>query len=195
MAEVLFHGWFMTPIMGHKTKVDIKIHNNFKVDATFSCRGTTYEFNLYKWAKKRELNYFAHLLEERFGQLSEFGSSTLEILPGGGEKSVVVRSQQQITNILKYGTVDIFTCAEQIIQTHRRSILDYAYFHGELDKRSTYEEFIHTMACHCLVLSNFHAPNVVFQLVDFCTEEQEYNTTLLGAVKAYRDDDDDALRA
>ena len=200
---VLFCGWFTAPIMGHKTRVDIKIINTYKVRATFSCQGITYEFNMHKWAKTREavqnafssFNKFANLLEERVGQRSEFGSSTFETLPEGGEKSIVERSQEQITNILKYGTVDVFICAEQIIQAHRRSVLDYAIYHREVGKHSTYEEYIHLMACHCLVHSNFHAPSVVFKVVDFCAEEQDYNeTTLLNTVKSsgkvdYDDDD------
>jgi hypothetical protein len=199
VPAVLFYRWFTAPIMGRNTRVDIKIHNNYKVKATFSCQGTTYEFNLHRWAKIREdvlhasssFNYFVHLLEERFGHLVEFGNSTVEALPEGGEKSTIVRSQQQITNILKYGTVDVFTCAEQIIQTHRRSVLDYAIFHRELNRHSTYEEYIHLMACHCLVHSNFHAPNVSFKLVDFCTEEHEYNPALLGTVNSNNESDQD----
>ena len=193
---VSFHGRFVTTIMGRNTKVDIKIHNNFKVKATFSCQGKTYEFNLHKWARTREavpdaFNYFAHLLEERFGQLVEFGSSTVETLPEGGMKSIVVRSQQQITNILKYGTVDVFTCAEQIIQAHRRSVLDYAILHTDLNKQSTYEEYIHLVACQCLVQSNFRTPNAVVKPVAFCTEEQEYNAALLDTVKISRGEEEE----
>jgi hypothetical protein len=70
--------------------------------------------------------------------------------------------------------------------------MDYAVFHSERNRHSTYEEYIHLMACHCLVDSKFHAPSVVFQLVDFCTEEQEYNATLLDTVKGVDQDDEDA---
>jgi hypothetical protein len=180
----------MTPLMGRKTRVDTEIYNDFKVKASFTCKEKTYVFNLQNWAKASDgnnamksssnWNYFVHLLEERFGQLEEFGNSTLEILPDGGIHSTVVRSRQQILNILKYGTADVFKCVEEIVKKYPQDVTNYAIFHKEHGRQSTYEEIIHLLACDCIVQSNFivHNPSIKFELVDFCTEEQEYNAKL-----------------
>lgn len=38
--SVLFEGSFYTSIMGHRTKVDFKIKNNYEVNATFQNSGS-----------------------------------------------------------------------------------------------------------------------------------------------------------
>lgn len=196
---VLFEGWFYARIMEQKTKVDFKIRNNYEVTASFACQDIMYQFNMKKWAKTREtvqnpsrsFNFFAGLMFDRFEQSSEFGTQTVEQTPEGGERIVIERSPQQIINMLKYAVVDVFNCAEEIIRKYRRSVLDYAIHHRELGKHSTYEEYVHLVACHCLVHSNFHAPNLDFPLVDFCTVEQAYKPSILEGITS-RDDENEA---
>ncbi|PNH03859.1 hypothetical protein TSOC_010042 [Tetrabaena socialis] len=147
--------------MGHNTKVNFKIRNNYKVSARFTSQGTEYDFNMKNWKRTGEevtvdFNYFA----------------------------------EQVLNILKYAVVEVFRCAEEIICQNRRSVVDYAIMHREQGKQSTYEEYIHLVACHCLVHSNFHAPNVVFPPVDFCTVEQDYMPGALGCIHQLEEDTD-----
>ena len=186
---VLFEGSFYTHVMGHKTKVDFKIKNNYEVKSSFYNQGTLYEFNMQKWAKATgsdaakalsPFNHFALLFDGRFGgRNDEFGCVAVETHPDGTEETVIMRTQQQITNMLKYATVNVFECAEQIMMQHRRCILDYAIVHLERGKQTTYEEYIHGVACYCLVHSGFHAPDVTFPLVDFCGDEQQFNESIL----------------
>ena len=195
---VLFEGSFYTHVMGHKTKVDFKIKNNYEVKSSFSSQGTLYEFNMKRWAKTgsdvakalSSFNHFAFLFDQRFGGHNEFGSVTVESQPDGTEKTVILRTREQITNMLKYATVNVFECADQIMLQNRRCILDYAIFHRERGKQTTYEEYIHLVACHCIVHSNFHAPNITFPLVDFCGDEQQYNESVLKDIEAAESDDD-----
>lgn len=178
--------------MGHSTKVDFKIRDNYEVTATFLHHDTTYNFPMKKWAKTRDtvvnaassFNRFADLVLARFGDCSDFGTRMVEQLSEKEVKFSTVRSDQQTINILKYATMDVFTCAEQIITKHRRSVLDYAIHHRELNQQATYQEYIHLVACHCLVHSNFHAPNVVYAPVDFCTEEEDYKPDRLLRIKS-----------
>jgi hypothetical protein len=192
---VLFKGWFYTTVMSHKTRVDFKIRNNYEVSATFSSQGTTYEFNMRKWSKTREgvanaassFNFFAQLLCSRFGNHTEFVTTKTEELPDGQVQTTTIYHPEQI---IKYAVRDVFICAEEIIKQHRRSVLDYAIFHRELGRQSTYEEYIHLVACHCLVHSNFHAPSVNFPQVDFCNVEQDYNAALLADIQSSKENPD-----
>jgi hypothetical protein len=197
---VLFEGSFYTRIMGHKTKVDFKIKNNYEVKSSFSSQGTLYEFNMKRWAKAGSdvakalspFNHFALLFDERFGgRNDEFGCVTVDIHPDGTEETVMLRSPRQITNMLKYATVNVFECAEQIMMQNRRCILDYAIVNLERGKQTTYEEYIHLVACHCLVHCLVHCPNVTFPLVDFCDDEQQFNESVLKGIEAAAVDDID----
>ena len=201
-ATVLFKGWFNTSIMGQQTKVEIKIKENYEIIATFQSAGTPYTFHMKymkKWGKTREtvasatstFNKFLQLVLERFGNLPEFGATTTVVDEAGVVTTSTSATPEQTANVLKYAAVDVFTCVEQIVQRHRRSVLDYAIMHRERNKHTTYEEYIHLVACHCLVHSNFHAPNVDFALVDFCTTEQDFNSAVLTTrIRSTSDSDD-----
>jgi hypothetical protein len=85
---------------------------------------------------------------------------------------------------VKYATRDVFICAEQIIFRHRRSLLDYCVYHRERGDLSKYEGYIHLVACHCLVHSNFLAPTVQFEMVEFAEEERKYSHSLLTSINS-----------
>ena len=173
MFAVLFKGFLHTEIMGNRTKVSFRIRDNYEVKASFTCRGSKYEFNMKKWSKTGAgvtFDHFAYLVDLRFGEQAAFGTLRTEVLPDGSVSQSVQRSKEQVLNILKYATVSVFICTDQILGQHRRGVRDYAVFHRELGKQATFEEYIHLVACHCLVHSNFHAPNISYQLVDYCSD-------------------------
>ena len=188
---MLFKGHFRTPILSVNTRVDFEIRNNYEVIATFLCQDVKYTFHMKKWAKAREtvqtaassFNFFASLLTERFSQCSDFGTEVVDE-KDGGSVITVERTAQQILNIIKYATRDVFICAENIIQKYRRAVLDYASFHRERGsgKPGSYEEYIHLVACQCLTHSNFQAPNVDYPLVDFCLDEQVFRPDALTSI-------------
>lgn len=193
VLAVLFRGTFRTSIMGHRTRVDIRIRDNYEVKASFTCQGTRYEFIMKKWSMTgtdvtraiSTFNHFAFLVDQRFGEQAAFGTLHTETLPDGSISQSVQRSREQITNILKYATVSVFICTEQILGQHRRCVLDYAIFHRERGRQATFEEYVHSVACHCLVHSNFHAPNMSYPLVDYCSDEQPFDAELLPSMDAY----------
>ena len=182
MVSVLFTGYFTTTISATPTRVDIKIYMNYEVHAVFKCMGETYTFKLMKWMKTKEgttnatstFNKFAQLMIERYGDASDmFGKNEQQGNDGISMKLVI--TNEQINNILKYATIEVFQCAEEIIQTYKRSLLDYCIYHREHPQFDTYEKYIHLMACHCLVHSNFFAPGISFNPVAFCSAERTYN--------------------
>lgn len=197
LPAVLYEGWFYTDILANRTKVSFKIYNNYAVKATFACQGTAYEFQIKKWAKTRgdvhaathSFDYFAVLLCAKFRDRSEFETRHVQVDDQGVETVITSRSPAQILNILKYGVLEVFTCAEQIILKYRRSVLDYAIFHREQGKKSTYEEYIHLMACHCLTHANFHAPSIHYPLVDFCSVAQEFQSGGLARIMPAEQDE------
>jgi hypothetical protein len=183
--STLFEGSFNAPIMGHTTLITFEIESNYEVRARFCNRGTPYEFYIKRWSKTGSFKQFAILFNERFGdRIDEFGSVTVETLPDGGVKTTELHTPQQIINMLKYATVNVFECAEQIIAQKRRCILDYATAHRELGKQTTYEEYIHLVACHCIVRANFHVPGIQFPMVDFCDDVQRFNAKVLAGIVA-----------
>ena len=188
----MFNGFLHTEIMGNRTKVSFRIRDNYEVKASFTCQGSKYEFNMKKWSKTgadvtravSTFNHFAYLVDQRFGEQAAFGTLHTEVLPDGSVNQSVQRSKEQVINILKYATVSVFICTDQILGQHHRSVLDYAIFHRELGKQATFEEYIHLVACHCLVHSNFHAPNISYPLVDYCGDEQLFDAALLPTIIA-----------
>jgi hypothetical protein len=195
---VLYRGTFHTNLMGQRTRVNFRIRDNYEVKASFTCQGSNYEFLMKKWSKTgtdvarsiTTFNHFVFLVDQRFGGQPAFGTLHTETLPDGSISQSIQRSREQITNILKYATMSVFICTEEILKEHRRCVLDYAIFHRERGRQATFEEYIHLVACHCLVHSNFHAPNMSYPLVDYCSDEQQFDAALLpGIIDAAEGDD------
>ena len=183
MSEVgLYKGVFHADIMGRR-RVDIMISGDFEVETSFTCHSSIYKFRIKKWSKtSTDFDYFTFLLGQRFGEQAAFGTLCTEMLPDGSTKQTFTRSQEQTINILKYATVSVFICIEQILDQNRSGILDYAIFHYEQGKKSTFEQYIHWVACHCLVQSNFHTPDASYPCVDYCSDEAEFDASLLSRI-------------
>ena len=190
----LFQGHFVTTIAGAHTSVEFTIRNNYEVLAKFTSYGVKHVFNMKKWMKTKEetmkptssFDKFAQLMLDRFWPESDqFGS----IEKDGGVR--YAWTNEQLLNMLKYATREVFLCAEEIISRHRRSLLDYCVFYREKDKTDTYESYIHLVACHCLVQSNFLAPTVHFDEVPFAYEERTYQRDLIPTIQQSGQDVDD----
>ena len=191
LSAVLFEGSFSTPILGQETLVKFKIYNNYEVLAEFSSHDAPYQFLMKKWAKTKEgvqdaewsFDAFANLAYGKFGPSCDvFGIVKTTTEPDGTRTSKLVQTPEQILNILKYATTEVFQCAEAIITKYRRSLLDYAIHHREQGLHSTYEQYIHLVACHCLVHSKFLAPNVHFPMVDYCMIHRDYRRSALASI-------------
>ena len=169
---MLFSGWFYS---ARKKKVEFDIYENYEVVAKFSLKCTPYIFHMKKWTN--DFDFFATLLLDKFeNYCPEFGALTHVHLPDGGLKIIRKLSQERIINILKYAAVEVFNCIEEIIYVQCNSLLDYAIYHKNIDKHSTYEEYIHLVACQCLIHSNFRDPNTHFETVDL---EMDYKPNVL----------------
>jgi hypothetical protein len=186
MSE-MFKGFFYTPIMGQKVMVNFEIKDTFEVIALFSISNRTYKFQMQKWSKEKHVRrssfeYFKNLMFTRFSQPSEFGTRTMHYEEDGTQVFTTTQTRQQVLNMLKYATVEVMKCVDEIITQQGYCLRDYAFFHKEVDKYSTYEEYIHLVACHCIIDSNFFSSRIPYPPIYFCTVEQPYNSTVLESI-------------
>ena len=186
---MVFQGSFVTKIRSQETTIRIKIKANYEVVCEFKHGGRSYEFLMNRWKKTERkvmnatssFNKFGDLFSERYADDKLFGTTT-ETEEDGKITIVISRTQKQIKNILIYAAMEVFLCAENIIMTQRRAILDYCIFHREKNQDSNYEEYIHLVACLCLVHSNFLASDTIFDLVGFALNPRSLNDLLLAKV-------------
>ena len=181
---LLLQGRFSTNIAGKETLVKFKIYSNCEVSCEFECMGTAYVFNLEKWKKTsadvvnpwNSFLKFVQLFYERYGGNNPKFGSFVVVCSSTDDLSIKMEaSKEQIVNLLVYAMIDVFLCAEDIIITYKRSLLDYCIFHLERGICNTYEEYIDLVACHCLVHSNFIAPGITYIPVEFLKIEREYS--------------------
>ncbi|EFJ39150.1 hypothetical protein VOLCADRAFT_94953 [Volvox carteri f. nagariensis] len=137
-------------------------------------------------------NFFANLVSDKFSSRSDFGITTVEV-EDGGEVTTIRRSQEQILNIIKYATMEVLVCAEEIIRKYRRSVLEYAIYHREHGKHDTFKQYIHLVACHCLTHTNFLAPNVDYPQVSFYHDEQPFRLDALTGIVDDREVEEEGI--
>ncbi len=197
--SVLLKGSFDTNISSVLTKVNFKIYNDYKIKATFNSHGENYTFKMERWIKTKEgtkdpkssFDKFYNLLFSHYGDISDMFGSVEKSEIDGMETITRKRTEENIKNVLIYAMTDVFVCAEQIISAYKRSLLDYCIYFRELSKDSTYEEYIHLVACHCLVYSNYLAPGVKYEAVEFVEAEREYNHGVFSKVRITTESDDE----
>lgn len=171
---VVFRGSFNTKIATQATRVFCEITNLNEIRATFKSQAQEYTFTMKKWKIPKNFDRLAWLMLERFGVMTEqFGSVKMV----GSAKTIRVDHTQTL-NILKYVCVDVFECAEEIIRSHRHSLIDYSLYHCERAMVNTYEQEIHLAACHCLIDSKYIPPGTKFPEVEFFSTEQLLKTKL-----------------
>ena len=193
----LFNGIFRAKIATIDTAVTFTIMKNYEVKADFCSHGENYQFNMKLWKKTNQgtknpyssFDYFYTLFMERYGDTPDnFGTyKTSE------EGPKVKRTEENVVNVLKYACYEVFLCAEEIINTHRRSLLDYCiYFREKNSQIDTYEMYIHLVACHCLVHCNFFAPTTKFSAIEFRDVPREYMDSIMKAVKTKETNNSDS---
>ena len=196
---VLLKGTFETNVASIRTVVHFSIRANYEAICTFTTMGVSYKFNMVRWRKTANnvinanwpFTSFAALFHQRYGVDNDnFGTHVIN------EENGVVEGRStytttQITNILVYAAIDVFVCAEEIILTHRRSLLDYCIYHREKNQCDTYENYIHLVACHCLVHSNYFSPGIHYVPVEFVVAERQYSADQFNLIKRTKKEDED----
>ena len=194
----MFEGTFSTKIATKDTTVRFKIYESYKVKAKFNSHGDSYTFNMNHWMKSKDnlknatssYNKFSRLVLERYGDTTEDFGGLVRVHSGAANDPFVpFQSQPQILNMLKYACYDVFVCAEEIITSYRRALLSYCIYQREKmnGEAVTYEQYIHSVACHCLVQSNYLAPATKFDEVEFCVVPRDYSTKIMQKIYKNKD--------
>jgi hypothetical protein len=175
---LLSEGTFSTLIATVNSQVKYEIHDNYEIKATFrSPRSIAYKFIMNKWVENNHaFNTFARLILNTFSEeTTSFGSITRT-----NDSISYNYGQNEIVNMLKYSMLQVFICTEEIIIMHQRTLLDYAMYHRDrFGYPNTYEEYIHLVACQCLVDSSYFVPGIDFPVVEYVDTEQRYREDLL----------------
>jgi hypothetical protein len=195
---MLFKGEFSASIASVKTTVYLQIYSNYHCWASFELWNTRYTLKMQKWEKTKpdavartSFNFLAELifLQKNLRDSGLFGTKERSDVDGI-LKVTTLRSDAQLLNILKYSAMEVVACVDQIICQNKRSLLDYCIFHQLHGKLSTYEEYIHLVACQSLLKANFFWPGVQFAVVEYCDSSRKLQQGHLDQIKALSIDED-----
>lgn len=182
---------FQGIVLGVITPISITIENSFKATISFSMLGTPYSFVVDRWARrglKKFMEVFHSVISAR--DITRFGcmitrddggvefyenmndivsteeNALVTFVPGTAAHLITM---QQKLNIVEQGCRDILECLNIFGQVHKRSILEYSIWYREkyVSAESSYSEYITLQTCHCVVRSDFLAPNIEWTLVKF----------------------------
>ena len=155
---------FRTTVAGIETDVSVTVDNFYATMVDFHLHGRAYHFSIDAWRGRgiqKLLTFFhGHVTRDpaNYGALVESDN---------GNREVRMTIPQRVNAVVQ-AVKDIMTCFEMIFQAHQRSIVDYAIWYREHGPRhETYSHHITKIACNCIIHSNFMAPDVVWNLVEF----------------------------
>jgi hypothetical protein len=143
----------------------IRVENSYKTTIDFSVRERTYTFVVTRWQGSGFSKFFQLFHEHEPRDAAMYGGITLyedmpALKPGTGV--------EQKTNAVVKAAHDVLACLNKILLTHGRGVLDYAVWYREKHGRyDTYSAYITTVTCHCIVHTDFLAPAVRWDLVEF----------------------------
>lgn len=151
-------------IFGVPIVASVTLARSYATSIDFSLNGSPYTFHVERWASRGFARFitlfFAH--EER--DPSTYGA-IIECADGA------VNIQMNVTqkcNAIVQATKDVMSCLNKVSTRYRRSVLDYAVWYREKHpEEDTYSQFITLRTCHCIVHSDFLAPNLTWELVTF----------------------------
>lgn len=163
-SEILHRDTFTSSVLGNTVRVDVRIAKTYRTSADFSVLGTAYTFTFDKW-RCRQLTTFLHRFHAHAGR----DEATYGRVKENDEGSLAVcMDLQHKINAIMQAVRDVVTCLDQIGQEHKRGMLDYAVWYREKHREEgSYSELITRATCHCIVHSDFLAPNVAWNLVQF----------------------------
>lgn len=174
-------GNFPFLICGQPVQVQVAISNTWAARVNFTLMGTPYEFMITKW-RFRGVTNFAQLFHS-FWLNNDIRMQTRLQIPDllayetkfGGMRQVApnvfapdMTDPEKNRNLVLQGVFDVLESINRIFQQQGRGMFDYAVWHKENKAHEdTYGRYIMLIACHCIVHSNFMAPNVSWNEVVF----------------------------
>ena len=178
---------YQTTLFGNSVNATIVIENTYKTSIEFNLFGLPYSFLITAWssrgfkkyaelfhkAKARDATKYGLIIENSAKNYqSEFleDPTDIEALPDG---SLVPKSTAkpmttiQKLNIIETASINILECLDLIGLVHQRSVIDYCVWYRENHDEDTYQQAITKLTSHCVVHTDFMAPNISWQVVEY----------------------------
>lgn len=150
-------------------QVEIRILRTYETIIDFTLLGTPYTFTVTKWKTRglaQLLSLFHSMLCAPYNDQVTYGATNDQGFP--------VINFDQKTAVVRQASLDVFSCVNQILAKHGRSVLDYAVYRLEnVPTTDDYPTYITTIACHCIAQSHFLAPSLVWEKVLFVPQVLE----------------------
>jgi hypothetical protein len=155
---------FNTSILGTSVHVDLAIKASYEASFNFNLYGSPYTFTVTRWSRRGFAKFATLFFNYAERDAAQFGG-----ISEGADGAVVFNmSTEQKLAIIVQGVKDIMRCLDIIVSKYQRSVLDYAVWYRErCQPDEPYENFITLYACHCIVHSDFLAPNIAWDVVRF----------------------------
>lgn len=102
--------------------------------------------------------------DHMYRDATEFGTVVED---DDGVLEINVTTEQKIATVM-HAAQDVISYLDQILRVHNRNVVDYAIWYIEKHpEEETYSQLIMLLTCHCIVQSEFLAPDEQWQLVEF----------------------------
>jgi len=143
----------------------LQIFDTYLTVIDFTIHGTPYTFTITKWQSKLLRGFL-----ERFHAYTprdevQFGHMEVD---EEGNTNLVMNLDQKINTVVQ-ASKDVLGCLDKISNYYKRSVLDYAVWYREkypvMEER--YNQLITKLTCHLIVHTDFLAPNLHWDVVEF----------------------------
>ena len=163
LQEVAFQGELPTTICGIPSMVRLSILRNYNTSIDMNLHGSMYTFNITRWMGGG-MSFFMTLFHSIPREAAMFGS----VVAGIDGVTYLDANVEQKLAAVKQACSDIVSCLNKIADVHKRGVMDYAVWYVNKHKEeTTYSEFITLRTCQGIVTSDFLAPNVSWDLIQF----------------------------
>lgn len=155
---------FQCTIWGQQITVRYTINNSLAASLDFNLHGSAHNFSIDNWSRKGYTSFGKRFFNYAPRDVRTFGT----MAEGDLGEITLDQSTQQKVSVIEQGLKDIMHCVSLIATKYKRAMIDYAIWYRETYPREdTYDLFITRRACHLIVHTNIHAPDLVYDIVRF----------------------------
>ncbi len=170
----VFKGFFYTFLNEVNTKITIEITKCYNVYIWFVFDSQPYKFTITTWRKlvgSDSFDVFARMMLERYKfEKHPFGSIV--------KNNNTVTITWDIVNMIVYSVFDVFRYIDIIMLKYTNEMNEYCSTHQH-DPIGNYEEYIHSIACECLLDSKFSVRQKCYPKMGY---DEEYDASFLEKV-------------
>lgn len=156
---------FVLPVRGYATSFSCTVHEDFRASICFSFFGKPYSFSCTRWKGTVAQTKFLTLFFDGYSRAPEMFGRMIIPVEEGGIATFDMNEDQRVAAVVQACKDVIFTL-DLILSSYECSVLDYACWYREKHPETdTYSQLITLVCCHCIVHSDFLAPNISYELV------------------------------